>query len=484
MLSVELRQNYHIERFREVLSLFFSRLPELEESATNAPLLNFPMPEEHQIVQWEEGEGEQRWAVSTLDGVERYRIAVDSFSAPREFKRQLYHLLSELLDISPLWGALTGVRPTMVVSQLQEQRPREKIAAALIEDYGLSPEKAALALEVEAHEQAILKRLPVSQDLVYIGIPFCPSRCSYCSFIAHDARRYRKQLRAYLEAVASDMRAFYEGHEREISALYFGGGTPSSPELEDLAYLLEEAWAILPLAKDCEITFEAGRPDSLSPEKVALFCQYGIERLCLNPQTTCQATLETIGRGHTVSDFYRAEKWLRESGSVILNMDLIAGLPGEDGARFLQSLEEVLALDPENITLHALALKRTARLRLEGDIQQLKNEARAIDLQEAMQEAQRRLRAAGYEPYYLYRQKNLVAGLENTGFAKPGTESRYNVGMMSDRRSVVGFGAGASSKAVFGTRLERYINVKDIGLYIERWPEECAKRLQLFAGER
>ncbi|MDO5737973.1 MAG: coproporphyrinogen dehydrogenase HemZ [Eubacteriales bacterium] len=461
------------ERLAEVLRLFFKSLPEVEfiDGAQEMKIecakeLSFTLTFEAGEV-YSYGNGELFMTARPQD----LKIA-------REMRRQLYLYLSKKLESQKNWGALTGVRPTMLVAELAEYHSGDRTAImnSLLRDYGLTEAKAQLAIEVNEAEQTLLSEIPTDSDLVYIGIPYCYSRCSYCSFIAQDASRYRRLLPQYIDAITSDLKCFFGSRKSMVSSLYFGGGTPSSPDTKDIERLLQAVDKYVPLLPDAEITFEAGRADSLSYEKLKLIRDFGIERICLNPQTTSDETLQRIGRHHSVAEFYQAYEWISELGFQIINMDLICGLPGEDGADFLKSLADVMALKPANITVHALALKRTARLTQTVTEKRREN----ADLTAAMSQAHLALKEAGYKPYYLYRQKNLVAGLENTGFALPGTESKYNVGMMSDRRNVLGFGAGASSKAVFGERLERHINVKDIGLYIERWAGECDKRLQLF----
>ena len=496
MALIRFDHDLRFESLAEVLRLFFGNVPQPELRAV-AQLLKLEACPGMILSQEISPRGED-YAVATQgtfrEATAAQRDASDARNLRKEAKRQLYLVLAELLNRREPWGALTGVRPTQVVlALLEDDGLTEKEAErTLIDKFGLYPEKAALALEVNRKEQEILRAVPDGSDMVYIGIPFCPSRCAYCSFIAQDARRYKGDLADYVAAIATDMDAVYARRSAPVSALYFGGGTPSALDLKDLESLLDHVFQKLPLADGAEVTFEAGRPDSLSPEKVRLLKSYPIQRICLNPQTLFDATLRRIGRHHTVAQFHEAHEWIQQAGFEMVNMDLICGLPGEDGATFLRSLDGVMALDPENITVHSLALKRSARLNQEGAkvagtpdfVPQNKGQEavldRATDLFEAMETAHGKLREAGLLPYYLYRQKNLTAGLENTGFAKPGTASAYNVGMMSDRVSVLGFGAGASTKAVFGRRLERYVNVKDIGLYIERAAGEAQKKVDLF----
>lgn len=496
MAVIRLNHDLRFESLAEVLRLFFGAVPQPEEK-DGTQLLDLAQCSGLNLTQDIQQKCDSYRVITRGDYGEEASAQDDTTDLKnlrKEAKRQLYLVLADLLKRHEPWGALTGVRPTQVVLALLEDDglTEQEAEQRLIQKFGLYPEKASLAVEVNRKEQELLSQVPEGSDMVYIGIPFCPSRCAYCSFIAQDARRYKGNLSDYVQAIATDMDAVYARRSAPVSALYFGGGTPSALGLKDLETLLDYVFQTLPLMDGAEVTFEAGRPDSLSPEKVKLLKSYPIQRICLNPQTLFDKTLERIGRHHTVAQFYEAHEWIQQAGFDMVNMDLICGLPGEDGPQFLESVAGVMALDPENITVHSLAIKRSARLNQEGTVvastpdfvpqsaQQAKLLDRATNLFEAMEIAHARLRAAGLLPYYLYRQKNLTAGLENTGFAKPGTESFYNVGMMSDRVSVLGFGAGASTKAVFGRRLERYVNVKDIGLYIERAKVEAQKKVDLF----
>ncbi|MDO5734093.1 MAG: coproporphyrinogen dehydrogenase HemZ [Eubacteriales bacterium] len=507
MLKITFHHNQRFETFAEVLRLFFTGVkapPEPLEIpySLSFPLLGCTADQELRIEQFVEplgGSGRYLCRTKYSPDQEIFSEVQESLIR-RELKRQLYLSLVDLLGESRPWGALTGVRPTMLAAELVARHGEKESENLLLSDYGLCPEKAALLIETNRAEQAILAKLDKSEDMVYIGIPFCNSRCAYCSFIAQDAARYAERLGDYVQAIIQDLKYFYARRKERVSALYFGGGTPSALSTEQLEVLLTAVFSILPLKEGAEVTFEAGRPDSLDPEKLALLKNYPIQRICLNPQTLHNQSLKRIGRHHTVEEFYQAADYLKALNFDSVNMDLICGLPGEGEAEFLHSLRAVMALEPENITLHSLALKRAARLRHEvkavagtaeyqaqlaliaaEEVEKKKAlKAQAEQLFRAMEEAHKLLRSQNYAPYYLYRQKNLTAGLENTGFALPGTESIYNVGMMSDRISVIGFGAGASSKAVFGRRLERYVNVKDIGLYIERAQLESEKKLALF----
>ena len=401
--------------------------------------------------------------------------------ARREIKRQLYQLLSAWTGLSFPWGSLTGIRPTLVAAECLARTAVPADARRELTDFWfVSPEKADLALETARAEQALLRRIPPTGAMVYIGVPFCPSRCAYCSFIAQDALHKAKLLEPYVEAIIAETRAFFAamGGSLPVSAVYIGGGTPTSLPDPLFERLLAGVLPLLPRSPGSELTVEAGRPDTLTPAKLALIQAAGATRLCINPQTFHDATLDRIGRRHTTAQTLDAFHLARRMGFDRVNMDLIAGLPGETPADFADSLDQTLALGPDSVTVHTLAIKRSSRLAGAGAAGHpgLPDPALAAMLAEGS----RRLKAAGLFPYYLYRQKDVAGGLENTGYARPGEGCLYNVGMMSDQCSVIGLGSGAMPKRVQGTRVERAPNPKDIADYIGRCEEMVRKKLDLF----
>ncbi|NCC75156.1 MAG: coproporphyrinogen dehydrogenase HemZ [Clostridia bacterium] len=403
----------------------------------------------------------------------------------RELKRQLYVLLERITDVHFPWGSLTGVRPTQVVEQILANDPAlDKAQAELVEVWRVSPPKADLAIRTSLSEQRVLAQLPAQEPLIYAGIPFCPSRCAYCSFISQDAHRRKDQLEPYVDALLEEARHIFTALPARSAAFYLGGGTPTSLPEPLLERLLTGLRATLPLAHHAEITVEAGRPDTLTAGNLRLLREFGATRICINPQTFHEQTLQRIGRHHSVEQIHAAMAMARAAGFDHINMDLIAGLPGETPADFADSLEQLLLLEPESVTIHTLALKRSSRLAQEldpsgqGDLAINRPDAALMDM---VARAQDRLVESGRHPYYLYRQKDVAGGLENVGFALPGHECLYNVGMMSDRLAVIGLGSGAISKRVDGRKVSRVPNDKDIAHYIQRLDELVARKLQLFA---
>ncbi len=407
---------------------------------------------------------------------------VESVDARREMKRQLYIALAEATKIAWPWGALTGIRPTQVALRVLEERQGDKEKAAdFLEDFFLlSKNKADKVLACAIEEKKLLDRLPEDKALVYVGIPFCPSRCHYCSFITRDALRHQDQLSDYVKALCLEIKETFAHLKEDIPCLYIGGGTPTSLSEKDFALLLETIGTYLPLAEDCEITVEAGRPDTISTNKLLAMKALGVNRLCINPQSMQDRTLEAVGRKHSVADVLRVFAEARERGFDNINMDLILGLPGEGPDDVFTSCKSLLELGVEGITIHSLALKRSSFLQEKsqsGDLQ--KTLPQPIWL-EALDRIDSTLLAHDYQPYYLYRQKYVFSGLENTGFARPGKECLYNVGMMFDARKVIGLGSGSSSKRLVAGRAEKLYNSKDIGHYTKNIQELVEKKVAFF----
>ncbi|HHW93327.1 MAG TPA: coproporphyrinogen dehydrogenase HemZ [Clostridiaceae bacterium] len=439
-----------------------------------------------------------------------YNISKDEWR--REAKRQLYVILSRETGLYFPWGALTGIRPTQIACQEIERVARE--AAGTLREvryddvyermtryWHLSEQKAKLVIETAIAEQRLLASLAHpksngaiehrdesflirSEDtaypfVVYVGLPFCPSRCAYCSFIARDAERHARLLEPYVEAVIREVEmTFSYGFTGEVAAVYFGGGTPTSLPAPLFERYLEGVLQSIPLTSDAELTMEAGRPDTIDEEKLTIIRDNKFQRLCINPQTMRDETLKAIGRAHTVKETLKAYDLARAMGFRDINMDLIAGLPGEGAAELLESVAQITKLAPESVTLHTLAVKRGSAL-IEDCVPHAvfhPDEA----LLDAVERSHSLLRAHGYTPYYLYRQRNCRSGLENTGFAQEGYASIYNVAMMSDAVPVIGFGSGSTSKAIRGRQAKRVHNPKDLSVYINRVEEQVEKKRALF----
>lgn len=390
----------------------------------------------------------------------------------REVKRQLYLLLSRYLGTTFPWGSLTGIRPTLVARE-------EKTAEALENKYFVRPDKARLALETAINEDRVLESIPEESFCMYIGIPFCRSRCSYCSFISADAAGHLAMLPEYSDAVVHEMDAYLKEQRPGISCLYIGGGTPTVFEDALFEKFVHGVFRVIKKSDICEITVEAGRPDTITERKLRVLKEAGVSRVCINPQTLSDRTLAGIGRKHTAEDFFRAYDMALKFGFHTINTDLIAGLPNETEEDFSNSIDTILAMKPDNITVHTLSRKRKSEISRAMILTDEFRESKRLDAM--LEYSHSRLKENGYYPYYLYRQKDTAGGHENTGYSTTGHECAYNVAMMSDRRSVLGFGAGSVSKRVFSDgRLERCPNIRDPHEYIVRSDEMAQRKKHFF----
>ena len=362
-------------------------------------------------------------------------------------KMAFYQAGVELLGQEPPWGALTGVRPVKLPTRaMQAGADYDQAIAQLETVYRVSPVRAALATDCAKSSLAAQQQLDRDQVSLYIGIPFCPTRCAYCSFISADVGRSLKLVEPYLEQVLEEITRtgqVLRQNNLSIRSFYMGGGTPTTLSAQQMDRLLTHMEQQLPLEHCIEYTVEAGRPDTINREKLEVLKKHNIGRISINPQTLEEDVLRAIGRRHTSDDIRAAYALAREVGFESINMDLIAGLPRDSFQGFQRTLEGVLALDPENITIHTLALKKGSALMEKGDIIPSGEEvARMLEL------SLDRLRRAGYIPYYLYRQKYMSGSLENVGWAKPGKESLYNIVMMEELQTVLSIGAGGITKLV------------------------------------
>lgn len=369
-------------------------------------------------------------------------------------KRTFYKACSKATGIVPPWGTLTGISPSSVYERLQ--REGADAGTLLKKEYYLEDSKIALLKAVSRNQQGIAVKNPRDVS-VYISIPFCPGRCSYCSFISVSAAKGGKLLDDYLDLLRheiSQKALLIKKYGLNLRSVYVGGGTPGILDKVQLERLLEEVFSNFSVSGGCEICVELGRPDTVTEEKLSVLKRYGVGRICVNTQTTNDAVLAEIGRRHTAADYFRAVDLVKPFNFTV-NTDLIAGLPGETVRSFRQSVDDVLKTGVQNVTVHTLAIKRSARLHEEGAFDPL-----GAGVSDMIDYAYQKLGENGYSPYYLYRQKNCVSNGENVGFCLEGTQCRYNIYMMEDVHSVISCGAGASSKIINGCKTERVINVK------------------------
>ena len=391
--------------------------------------------------------------------------------AKRFAKLALYEALRAHTGRSMPWGALTGIRPTKLAYAEEEAGRRFE---PLFEKFGVGADNISLVSDVLAAQRGIYEKREGNADL-YVGIQFCTSKCNYCSFITADIRRTAPLLPAYLDALEREIAAC-EGLYKNLRSLYVGGGTPLVLDTASLARVLR---AGAPYYREgIEYTVEAGRPDVFTEEKLALLRDFGVTRICVNPQSFCDATLARIGRNHTADDILRAYEMSRKFDFSV-NFDLIAGLTGESAEEFCDSVDRAVALSPENITVHTLCLKKGAKLREETCF------LAGGGISEMIAYSRRRLYEAGYVPYYMYRQKYMAGNCENTGWTKPGKACVYNVDVMEEISDNIACGANAVGKKLFLTenRIERIGSPKDIPTYIAKTEELIAQKRALFSGK-
>ena len=397
----------------------------------------------------------------------------------RGAKTGLYSLLKQATGFAPPWGSLTGIRPTRLFYEaLADGKPEDEAENWLISAFDVAPSKASLLRQIVKTQRAVEPPAPDEFDL-YVAIPFCPTRCEYCAFPAEAIGR-GNLVEPYLAALMReiDLTALMMARKGlKLRAGYLGGGTPTSLTAMQLDRLITTLRWKFPGA--LEWTVEAGRPDTITLEKLSVFRDLEIDRICVNPQTFHDETLRRIGRAHTAEDIREAFQLARSLGFRNINMDLIAALPGETRTDFENTLDAALALDPEGITVHTLAVKRASRLHEAGYAQAEPGLAGWM-----VDEARARLTASGYQPYYLYRQKHMADNLENVGYAKPRHACLYNIDNMEETVSVLALGAGAITKWMFPKvkRIERAANVRNVETYIQSADEMAGRKHKLLFG--
>ena len=393
-------------------------------------------------------------------------------------KRLVYRCLSMQTGRELPWGDLTGIRPVKIPMSLLEQGcSNAEAARCLRETYYVSREKAALAVATANRERALLRGTDwLSGYSLYIGVPFCPSICLYCSFGSHPLKQWESLMDPYLAALKKELVFVADQMKgRPLHTVYIGGGTPTTLPPEKLKDLLDFLEGTFPLGQVREFTVEAGRPDTITEEKLWVLKAGPVSRISINPQTMNQKTLDLIGRKHTVEETEEAFALARKLGFDNINMDLIVGLPGEGKEEVAHTLKEVKRLGPDSLTVHSLALKRATRLNLFRDQYaeiSFENSGEIMEMTEGC------AREMGMGPYYLYRQKNMAGNFENVGYSTEGKAGLYNILIMEEKQSIMAAGPGASTKFVFenGKRIERAENVKDLKQYIERIDEMLERK--------
>lgn len=423
-----------------------------------------------------------------ISGIEDKRLQ------KRYINKRLYQMLVNMTGETHAWGDMTGVRPTkMIMEKLEEGFSDKEIIDYMDQMYAVEAQKAQLGIEIAKREKAQLEMLDYKNGYsLYIGIPFCPTTCSYCSFTSYPFCKWEKRMDEYVDALLKELTYIASvSREKRLNTIYMGGGTPTTLSAKQMERVLSHIDKEFCLSDLKEYTIEAGRPDSITREKLQVIYDHHVGRISINPQTMQQKTLDAIGRNHTVAETIEAFHMAREIGFTNINMDLIAGLPGETPDDMADTLEQIKKLCPDSLTVHALAMKHGSRMSRERaeaeerpDYKQM-----ARDLETMIQMAQACAASMDLQPYYLYRQKNIAGNFENVGYAKVDKAGIYNILIMEEKQTIVACGAGASTKVVLPyemdapgsrngrkTNLIRIENVKDVNEYIIRIDEMIERK--------
>ena len=388
-------------------------------------------------------------------------------------KRSMFKILEQKFKSNVPWGILTGIRPVKIVhALLDEGKDEEYIKEKLKEDYYIKDDKIELALNISKRERQFIYPIDENKVSLYVGIPFCPTRCYYCSFPANPVDKFGGKKPLYVEKLLQEARGVAEllrDNNKEIETLYIGGGTPTTLSPEEMETLIKGLFKEFDLSNIKEFTVEAGRPDTINREILEVLKKHGVDRISINPQTMNDETLQKVGRKHSVNDIIECFQLARELGFDNINMDMITGLPGEDISHVHATLDEIFALRPESLTVHSLAIKRAAHLNMEMEKYQNMVKGSTNEMLRLVDEYASNM---GMEAYYMYRQKNIPGNLENIGYCVSGKECLYNILIMEEKQDIISCGAGASSKYVFEQgRIERTENVKNLDHYINRIDE-------------
>ena len=418
----------------------------------------------------------------TATASRRIRAAEETVRLRRRALQQSYYLAAiQLLPYEPAWGALSGVRPTKLSTKHMLEGGTPKSADRLLKDvYYVTPERRKLAIDCSVSTVHAARLLADTDVSLYIGIPFCPTRCSYCSFVSRTVGKKTELLEPYLQALLKEMEvtgALLARSGRKVRTVYIGGGTPTTLSAPQMARLLDAVREHFDLSRCIEFTVEGGRPDTLNEEKLRTIFEHGADRMSINPQTMQDHVLRACGRPHKAADVVRAYGEAVSAGFRAINMDLIAGLPDDTVEGFRRSLDAVAELNPANITVHTLALKKGADL-----FERRVSLPTAEEVTEMVDYANQKLRSLGYKPYYLYRQKYMSGSFENVGWSRDGLDCLYNIYMMEEVHTILSLGGGGMNKVNLpGGKIERFHNPKFPEQYIEMIDQVLRQKEELFS---
>ncbi len=417
----------------------------------------------------------------TATAARRLKASEETVRLRRRILQQSYYLAAVQLLLEPsAWGALAGVRPTKISTKHILEGGTPASAGKLLEQvYYVTPQRRELAVDCSVstvHAASLLKETDIS---LYVGIPFCPTRCSYCSFVSRTIGQQTELLEPYLEALCREIAVtgtLLANSGRTVRTIYIGGGTPTTLSTSQMIRLLDTIRDFFDLSRCLEFTVEGGRPDTLTPEKLQAIHDHGADRMSINPQTMVDSVLRACGRPHTAAQVVESYRWARDAGFEAINMDLIAGLPTDDLDGFRHSLDTVAALDPANITVHTLALKKGADL-----FEKREGLSGADQVSQMVDYANQTLRQSGYKPYYLYRQKYMSGSFENVGWSQDGLDCLYNIYMMEELHTILSLGGGGMNKVNLPDgSLQRFHNPKFPEQYIQMLPQVLEDKQKLF----
>ena len=412
-----------------------------------------------------------------LDG-KKYTSCIKENTFSKTFvKKSIDFALKKALNIELPWGLITGIRPSKLVREMSESGfNKEYIKSHFKNFYKCSDDKTNLAIDVAYREKKIIDSMPKNSVSLYIGIPFCPTRCLYCSFTSQSVKFSNTLTEPYLEALSKEMEQtakIIKANNLVVDTVYIGGGTPTALSEIQLNRMLLDLYRNFDLSKIREFTLEAGRPDTINEEKLNIIRNFDIGRISINPQTMNQKTLDLIGRKHTPDDILKTYEMAVKKGFSHINTDLIAGLPEENEEDFIRTLEEIKKLNPQSVTVHTMSIKRGSFL--DRDYSMYTPSA-AKTVNNMLNEAARYMKNMNKVPYYMYRQKNMLGNLENVGYCDAGHECLYNIYIMEEVQSIYALGAGASTKIIDGSKIDRIFNVKEVSEYIKRIDEMIERK--------
>ncbi|CEN85402.1 coproporphyrinogen dehydrogenase HemZ [Paraclostridium sordellii] len=484
MLGVELKGHDYKYEVAELLKLFTTQFrfikdnEEYDKRIINS--VNIDSNEVNSLTNYYEGEN---LVISKQESFDITKLNNEEIKKKTKtvIKRSMFKVLDKVFETYVPWGVLTGIRPVKIVHSLLDKGISEsEIREILKNNYLIKDEKIDLALDIAKRERVFIYPIDKNKISLYVSIPFCPTRCVYCSFPANPMKQFGHLRDDYIKALIKEIKGLaklLKDTNKEIETLYIGGGTPTALEADQLDTLINALFKELDLTNIKEFTVEAGRPDTITKEKLEVMKKHNVTRISINPQTMNDETLVKIGRDHNVNDIVDCFRLARSLGFDNINMDIILGLVDENLDMVRNTLEKIKELNPESLTVHTLAIKRASTLKENLDKYELTRYEEMIKMIELSMEYAKDM---GLNPYYMYRQKHMLGNLENIGYSKEGFECIYNIQIMEEKQSNLAVGAGAISKYVYvdEDRIERTDNVKNVELYIERIEEMIERKVK------